>query len=87
VLLNYLCEFDFAYCVIVFAKRSGHGEAFPSSAEFSEDRAKPMAVRIVADAEIRNRLIPEATNAEVAHALRETYRHAIRESLPYGGRW
>jgi hypothetical protein len=87
VLLNYLCEFDFAYCVIVFAKGSGHGEAFPSSAEFSEDRAKPMAVRIVADAEIRNRLIPEATNAEVAHALRETYRHAIRESLPYGGRW
>ena len=87
VLLNSLCEFDLAYCVIVFAKGQHHGEAFPSSAEFSEDRAKPMSVRIVGDAAIRNRLIPNATNPEVAHALRETYRHAIRESLNYAHGW
>jgi hypothetical protein len=87
VLLNSLCEFDIGYCFIIFAKGTGHGEAYPSSAAFDENRAKPMAQRIVADADVRHKLIPEATDAEVASAMFAVYEIAIRESLREGGRW
>ncbi|WNG95001.1 helix-turn-helix domain-containing protein [Mycobacterium sp. ITM-2016-00318] len=87
VLLNSLCQFDLAYCIIVFAKGTGHAEAYPSSAAFSEDRADPIAQRIVADAGVRERLIADTSVGEIAHAMREVFRRAMTESLTYGGRW
>lgn len=56
--LNSLCEFDIAYCFIVAAMGSGHGSAYPSSSAFDEDRSKPMAQRIVADANLREQMFP-----------------------------
>jgi hypothetical protein len=87
VLLNSLCEFDIAYCFIVFAKGTDDGSAYPSSAAFSEYRARPMAQRIVADAEIRRRLIPDMTDAAIAQAMREVYERALTESAMYGEWW
>lgn len=87
ILLNSLCEFDLAYCFIVYTKGTGHGEAYPSSAAFNEDRATPIAQRIVADVDVRHLLIPDATDAEIAHAMREVYRMAITQSHSEGGSW
>jgi hypothetical protein len=87
VLLDSLCEFDMAYCVIVFANGTDHAEAFPSSAAFAQARATPMAERIVDDAKVRGKLVPDTTNTVLARALRETYKHAFTDSINYGGLW
>jgi hypothetical protein len=86
--LNSLCEFDIAYCFIVAAMGTGRASAYPSSAAFDEDRAKPMAERIVANDDVRHRLFPGVDDATIARAIREMYEIAIRESANnYGGRW
>ena len=86
--LNSLCEFDIAYCFIVAAMGSGHGSAYPSSSAFDEDRSKPMAQRIVADANLREQMFPGVPDTNIAAAIAEIYELAIRESAShYGGRW
>jgi len=86
--LNSLCEFDIAYCIVVAAMGTDHGSAYPSSVAFDEDRAKPMAQRLVADASIRQRLLPGVGNPEIAEAIADMYEIAIRESANNsGGRW
>ncbi len=86
--LNSLCQFDLVYCVVVAALGTGQSVGYPSSAAFDEDRAEPIAQKMVADAAMRQRLLPEATDTDVAAALEATYARAIRESANnYGGRW
>lgn len=86
--LNSLCEFDIAYCFIVVAMGTDHGSAYPSSSAFGEDRVKPMAQRIVADANLRERMFPGVANGNIAAAIAEVYDVGIRESAShYGGRW
>lgn len=86
--LNSLCEFDIAYCFVVAAMGTDRASAFPSSSAFDEDRAKPMAQRIVADSNVRRRMFPGVPEAGIAAAIDEMYSIAIRESAShYGGRW
>ncbi|MGE2721733.1 AlbA family DNA-binding domain-containing protein [Mycolicibacterium celeriflavum] len=88
IALNSLCEFDIAYCFVVAALGTDHGSAYPSSAAFDEDRAKPMAQRIVASADLRQRLFPSVPDSRIAEAIADIYEIAIRESASqYGGRW
>jgi Putative DNA-binding domain len=88
IALNSLCEFDIAYCIIVAAMGTEHGSAYPSSSAFDEGRAKPMAQRLVADANVRQRMLPGVADSEIAVAINEMYELAIRESVnSYGGRW
>jgi hypothetical protein len=88
VLLNTLCEFDIAYCLIVAADGTGQGEFYPSSAAFNEDRAKPILLKIVDDPTVRRRLFPGSDDARVADALDYVYRRTVQESQNnYGGRW
>lgn len=88
IALNSLCEFDIAYCFVVEAMGTDHGSAYPSSAAFDEDRAKPMAQRIVASADIRQQLFPSVPDSRIAEAIAEIYKLAIGESASfYGGRW
>lgn len=88
IALNSLCEFDIAYCIIVAAMGTGHGSAYPSSAAFDEDRAKPMAQRLVADASIRQRMLPGVPDLEIAVAIRDMYELAVGESARnHDGRW
>lgn len=86
--LNSLCEFDLAYCIVVAALGTDRSSGYPSSAAFDEDRAKPVAQKIVADPEMRHRLLPEVDDPAVADALFRTYDLAIRQSASsYGTRW
>jgi hypothetical protein len=72
----------------VAALGTGQSVGYPSSAAFDEDRAEPITQKMVADAAMRQRLLPEATDTDVAAALEATYARAIRESANnYGGRW
>jgi hypothetical protein len=86
--LNSLCQFDLTYCMIVVAMGTGHSSASPSSAAFDENRAKPIAQKIVADAAVRQRLFPNVSDAEIAAAITSTYDVAIHRSANnYGSRW
>jgi hypothetical protein len=88
VLLNTLCEFDIAYCFIVAAEGTGQSLFYPSSAAFDENRAKPIALKIVDDQNVRRRLFPKSDDARVADALAHVYERTIKESQNnYGGRW
>jgi hypothetical protein len=88
VLLNTLCEFDIAYCVIVAAEGTGQAGFYPSSAAFNEDRAKPIILKIVDEPDVRRRLFPNSDDARVADAMAHVYERTIRESQNnYGGRW
>jgi hypothetical protein len=87
-LLNSLCRFDIAYCFVVAAEGVGKGEYYPSSAAFSEERAQPIALKIVDDPEVRRRLFPNSNDAGIAAALADVYKKTIQESANnYGGRW
>ncbi|WP_374158088.1 helix-turn-helix domain-containing protein [Mycobacterium sp. G7A2] len=83
--LNSLCEFDIAYCVVVASMGTDHGSAYPSSVTFDENRAKPMAQRLVADANIRHRMLPGVADPKIASAIHDIYNLAIQQ--PGGGRW
>ena len=89
VLLNTLCQFDIAYCVAVAAREGSLKSSFyPSSAAFDEDRAKPIALKIVDDPEVRRRLFPDSDDVSVAGGLALVYDRTIKESqINYGGRW
>ncbi|WP_237568729.1 AlbA family DNA-binding domain-containing protein [Mycolicibacterium lacusdiani] len=87
-LLNSTCEFDLAYCFIVYAEGTDHGEAWPSSIVFDEDRSKPMALRIVADPDVRRAMFPDSDDATLAQAMADVYHRAVTESgSNYGARW
>jgi hypothetical protein len=86
--LNSLCQFDLAYCVVVAALGTGLSSGYPSSAAFDEDRTRPLGQKIVADPVMRQRLLPDVSDADAAEALYVTYDRAIRESATnYGDRW
>ncbi|BBY82103.1 ATP-binding protein [Mycolicibacterium pulveris] len=88
VLLNTLCEFDIAYCLVVAAEGTGKGAFYASSAAFDEDRAKPMALKIVEDSKVRRLLFPASDDDRVGDALALVYHRTIRESANnLGGRW
>lgn len=86
--LNSLCQFDFAYCLVVAALGTGHSDGYPSSAAFDEDRVTPITHLLVSDRSMRRRLLPGVTDADISAAVKATYEVAIRESANnYGGRW
>lgn len=88
VLLNTLCEFDIAYCLIIAAEGSGQAGFYPSSAAFDEDRAKPIMIKVAEDQNVRRRLLPASDDSRVADALVHVYERTIKESQNnYGGRW
>ena len=88
-LLNSLCQFDIAYCFVVAAEGTGSGGYYPMSAAFNEDRAEPIALKIVDDnPATRRRLFPDSDDPRIAAALADVYERTIRESANnYGARW
>lgn len=87
IILNSLAEFDIAYCFIVAAEGQHHGGGYPMSAALRDDRASPMAERIVAKPEVRKALFPNSDDTAIAGALKETYESARTESARYGMFW
>jgi hypothetical protein len=89
VLLNTLCQFDFAYCLIVAAEGTGRGGFYPSSAAFDENRVQPLVLKIVDEnPDVRRRLFPQSDDQRVSDALAFVYHRTIRQSATNpGGRW
>ena len=89
LLLNTLCQFDFAYCLVVAAEGTGRGGFYPSSAAFDESRVKPLVLKIVAeDPEVRRRLFPDSDDGRVSDALAFVYDRTVKQSATNpGNRW
>jgi hypothetical protein len=86
-LLNTLCQFDIAYCFVVAAEGNGRGGAYPSSSAFKEDRAHPVALKIVGDSDVRRRLFPESDDTRIADAMKAVYEDAGTEAAKFRGGW
>lgn len=86
VLLNSLCQFDLAYCVMVTAKALGDSMGYPSAASFYQERSNPMYARL-AEPKVRRLMMPESTDQAIAEAIAEVQKIAHRESLKYGAWW
>lgn len=86
--LNSLCQFDFAYCLVVAILGTGRSNGYPSAAAFDEDRVTPIAHLLVSDGSMRQRLLPDVADADIAAALEGNYAITVRESANnYGGWW
>jgi hypothetical protein len=86
-LLNSLCQFDVAYCLIVAAEGVHNGGYYPSAIALKDFRAAPMAERIVSNRETRDALLPGTSDAKLAAVLNDVYAFAERESARYGMFW
>jgi hypothetical protein len=77
------------YCVLLDCCSYRNRPRFRTHRQrLDEDRAKPLAQRIVADASARQRIFPSIPDAEVAKAIADMYAIAIRESASnYGAPW
>lgn len=87
VLLNSLCQFDLAYCVIARAEGDGQAKGYPTCAAFHELRSAPLMEIIASDDSVRADLFPESSDEAVAQALLDVVSMAEKESWGYGGHW
>ena len=80
-LLDSLCQFDILYCLVVAAEGRHHGEAYPASSAFRQERANPALSLVVSNAEVRRELLPESDDARVAQAMHKVLELAKRQSM------
>lgn len=78
--LNSLCQFDLLYTLVVDAEGKHQGDAYPASSAFNQERADPIAVRIVSDEPARRLLFPTTPDTRIAEVLAEVYALAKKES-------
>ncbi|MEU4841759.1 AlbA family DNA-binding domain-containing protein [Nocardia testacea] len=86
-LLNSLCQFDIAYCLVVAADGKDNGAYYPSSAALDESRAHPILEKIASDPTARADLFPNLGDAEIAEAIAAVQELAERESWNSGRGW
>ena len=80
-LLDSLCQFDILYCLVVAAEGIHHGEAYPASSAFRQERANPALSLVVSNAEVRRELLPESDDARVAQAIHKVFELAKNQSM------
>lgn len=80
-LLDSLCQFDILYCLVVAAEGRHHGEAYPASSAFRQERANPALSLVVSNAEVRRELLPESDDARVAQAIHKVFELAKNQSM------
>lgn len=80
-LLDSLCQFDILYCLVVAVEGIHHGEAYPASSAFRQERANPALSLVVSNAEVRRELLPESDDARVAQAMHKVLELAKRQSM------
>ena len=80
-LLDSLCQFDILYCLVVAAEGNHHGEAYPASSAFRQERANPALSLVVSNAEVRRKLLPESDDSQVAQAIHEVFELAKNQSM------
>jgi hypothetical protein len=88
VLLDSLCQFDLAWCVVLAAETGeDHSEFYPSCAAFAQHRAQPAIILIATSADVQQQLFGACTAAQIASGLREVLSLAVEESRRYAGWW
>ena len=79
--IDYLCSFDFLYCLCVFTAGDGVADAYPCCCVFSEDRIRKVVAKIFGgDSSARKALLPNSTDDEIADGLRNLYQIISNES-------
>lgn len=86
-LLNSLCQFDLAYCLITSAEGDGQARGYPTCAAFHQTRADPLFEIIASEPMVRSELFPESSNAQVAAAMVQVAAMASKESWNFGSFW
>ena len=86
-LLNSLCQFDLAYCLLVAAEGKGRSSGYPSCSAFHQTRSEPAYELIVDDAGARRELFPDSGDEAIARAIVDVHHSAASESWDYGGWW
>lgn len=84
--LNSLCQFDFLYCVWVFAQGKDHGEAYPSCSAFDARRLESAFVGFT-QSDVRRVMFEGLGDEALAAAFREVATLAERQSLQLGRLW
>ena len=87
ILLNSLCQFDLLYCVVVAADSKEKWDAYPACSAFKQERVASAANLLARDSNVQQSLLPTATEAEIATALRDVFEVAQKESFRTGGGW
>ncbi|GAA1753996.1 hypothetical protein GCM10009810_12290 [Nostocoides vanveenii] len=86
-LLNSLCQFDLAYCLIVATEGEGKKAGYPTCAAFHQTRSAPLMEIIALDTNVRAELFPESSDEQIAQAMVDVTTRAERESWNYGSHW
>jgi len=86
-LLNSLCQFDLAYCLITSAEGDGQARGYPTCAAFHQTRADPLFEIIAREPAVRSELFPESSDEQVAAAMVQVTSMASNESWNFGSFW
>jgi hypothetical protein len=88
-LLNSLCQFDFAWCVVVEASSDGRDTSpyFPSCAALFQERTQPIIRMIAKSSSLRTALLPNVPERAVAAAMRNVIDMAVTQARYFGGFW
>lgn len=86
-LLDSMCQFDVAYCLVVLAETTDGSECFPTFASFYRRRVEPLLDELVRDPEMRKRLLPESSDSVIADALQRLLTFARNQSRLTGEWW
>lgn len=85
-LLDSLCQFDFLYCLCVYAVTGGkYAGAYPACIYYKDIRIRP-AINAVfgTDDEMRKALLPNSSDNEIAKGMQTLWRLMLQESMQYG---
>lgn len=86
-LLDSLCQFDILYCLVVAAEGKHHGDAYPASSAFRQERANPALSLVISDDDARRELLPEIDDARVAQAMYKVLEVARKQSMQLSNYW
>jgi hypothetical protein len=90
VLLNSMCQFDFAWCVVARLLHPKEGDSklfYPSCAALFQDRTQPIIVRLATSSEVRTAVFPDRTSEDWAGAVKRVLDVAEQQSRHSGGWW
>jgi hypothetical protein len=89
-LLNSMCQFDFAWCVVARLLHPEDSDSklfYPSCAALFQDRTQPIIVRLATSPELREAIFAGRPDADWADAMKRVLHVAEQQSHQYGGAW
>lgn len=86
VLLDSLCSFDFAYCLLVEARGDGEAGAYPAACAFSSERVESFVQELLKDERMRVALLGDLDEDSAAKAIVNVYEFAETQARQ-GGRF